>query len=107
MSESSNIAFQGGFTSGNPLLAGLHISIEPFPGWSLGVGAIMQYGGGEREESLGDLIDAFFNPSDDDNTGTDTRNSAIRSPLSRRDSCSATPCRSRCISSMPARTRRR
>jgi hypothetical protein len=30
----------------------------------------MQYGGGEREDSFGDLLDAFFNPSDNDNTGT-------------------------------------
>jgi hypothetical protein len=70
MSESSNIAFEGGYTSGNPRLAGLNLSIEPLPGWSLGVGRIMQYGGGERNDSLGDLIDAFFDPSGSDNTGT-------------------------------------
>ena len=70
MSESSNIAFGTGTTSGHPQLAGLHVSIEPFPGWSLGVNRIMQYGGGEREDSFGDLLDAFFNPSDEDNTGT-------------------------------------
>jgi Capsule assembly protein Wzi len=71
MSDSSNIAFQGGLTSGNPQLFGLHVSIQPLPGWSLGVSRIMQYGGGDREESLGEAIDAFFNPSDTDNTGTD------------------------------------
>jgi hypothetical protein len=49
----------------------LHLSVEPLPGWSLGVSRIMQFGGGEREDSLGDLVDAFFNPSDADNTGTD------------------------------------
>jgi hypothetical protein len=70
MSESSNIAVDGGTTSGEPQLAGLHLSIEPFPGWSLGVQRLMQYGGGERPDSLGDLFDAFFNPSDNDNTGT-------------------------------------
>ena len=70
MSESSNIAFEGGTTVGSPRLAGLHLSIEPFPGWSLGVGRIMQYGGGERSESFSDLFDAFFNPADNDNTGT-------------------------------------
>jgi hypothetical protein len=68
MSESSNIGFEAGTTSGNPQLAGLHLSIEPFPGWSLGVSRIMQYGGGEREDSFGDLLDAFFNPADYDNT---------------------------------------
>jgi len=70
MSESANIAFEGGTTVGKPQLAGLHLSIEPLPGWSLGVGRIMQYGGGERNDSFSDLIDAFFNPSDNDNTGT-------------------------------------
>jgi len=67
MSESSNIAFEGGTTAGHPQLAGLHLSIEPVPGWSLGLQRLMQYGGGEREDSLGDLLDAFFNPSDNDN----------------------------------------
>jgi hypothetical protein len=70
MSESSNIAFGSGTTSGHPQLAGLHLSIEPFEGWSLGVSRVMQYGGGEREDSFGDLLDAFFNPADNDNTGT-------------------------------------
>ena len=70
MSESSNIATSTGTTAGHPQLAGLHLSIEPFPGWSLGVGRIMQYGGGDREDSFGDLLDAFFNPADNDNTGT-------------------------------------
>src|SRR5262245_48506250 len=68
MSESANIGLNGGgTTSGHPQLAGLHLSIEPLPGWSLGVSRIMQYGGGEREDSFSDLLDAFFNPSDKDN----------------------------------------
>jgi hypothetical protein len=70
MSESSNIAFEGGTTAGHPQLAGLHLSIEPVPGWSLGVQRLMQYGGGEREDSFGDLLDAFFNPSEMDNAAT-------------------------------------
>ncbi len=72
MSESSNIRFEGRTTEGKPKLAGLHVSIEPFDGWSLGVTRVLQFGGGEREESLRDLFDAFFNPSEYDNTGTDT-----------------------------------
>jgi hypothetical protein len=71
MSESSNIAFAGGTTSGEPQLAGLHLSINPLPGWSLGVSRIMQYGGGERDDSLRDLLDAFFDPSGSDNLGSD------------------------------------
>lgn len=68
-SESANIAFEGGTTIGKPRLAGLHLSIEPLPGWSLGVGRILQYGGGDRDDSLRELFDAFFNPSDHDNAG--------------------------------------
>ena len=55
MSESSNIAFEGGFTSGNPLLGGIHVSIEPFDGWSFGVTRLLQFGGGDRDQSLGQL----------------------------------------------------
>jgi hypothetical protein len=70
MSESDDILFEGGITSGNPRLAGLHLSIEPVPGWSIGVNRLMQYGGGERgNDSFGDLFDALFRPSVYDNTG--------------------------------------
>jgi hypothetical protein len=68
MSNSSNIALGDGFTSGEPRLFGLHVSIQPLPGWSLGVSRVMQYGGGERNDSFGDMIRAFFDPSDYDNT---------------------------------------
>lgn len=68
-SESANIAFGTGTTMGKPRLAGLHLSIEPLPGWSLGVNRILQYGGGDRDDSLGELVDAFFNPSSRDNAG--------------------------------------
>lgn len=71
MSRSNRIGYQGGLTSGNPRLAGLHLSIEPFPGWSLGVNRLVQFGGGERDESFGDFLDALFRPSEVDNTGTD------------------------------------
>ena len=70
MSETSNIAFEGGFTSGNPQLAGMHLSIEPVPGWAIGFNRLMQYGGGERPDSFSDLLDAFFRPNEEDNTGT-------------------------------------
>jgi Capsule assembly protein Wzi len=70
LSASDRIAVPGGFTSGQPKLAGLHLSIEPVTGWSIGVNRIMQYGGGDRPDSLGDLLDAFFRPNQFDNTGT-------------------------------------
>jgi hypothetical protein len=81
MSESANIAFGTGTTAGHPQLAGLHLSIEPVAGWSLGVSRIMQYGGGEREDSFGDLLDAFFNPADRDNTATGDPNEEFGNQL--------------------------
>lgn len=71
LGESTDIAFGDRTTTGKPQLAGLHLSIQPLPGWALGVSRVMQYGGGEREDSFKDLIDAFFNPSDNDNAGAD------------------------------------
>jgi hypothetical protein len=71
MSESDQIGFEGGLTSGNPRLAGLHLSIEPVPGWSLGLNRLVQYGGGARDTSAGAFFDALFRPSKYDNTGTD------------------------------------
>ncbi len=70
MSSSSNISHLGALTAGHPRLAGLHLSIEPFPGWSLGVSRVLQYGGGSRPGSLGDLAEGLLDPSSD-NTGTD------------------------------------
>jgi hypothetical protein len=69
MSESNNIAVDTGLAVGTPRLAGVHLSVEPLPGWSLGVSRIMQYGGAGRTDSFRDLFDAFFNPSDNDNAG--------------------------------------
>ncbi|MGB8326723.1 MAG: capsule assembly Wzi family protein, partial [Steroidobacteraceae bacterium] len=68
MSQSDRIAFRGGFTSGKPRLAGVHLSMEPASGWALGVNRLMQYGGGARgHQSLHDLVNAFFNPGSFDN----------------------------------------
>ena len=71
MSESARIGFDGGFTTGKPKLAGLHFSIEPVPGWSLGINRLAQFGGGARSVSGSDFIDALLRPSQFDNTGTD------------------------------------
>jgi hypothetical protein len=69
MSESDQIvAEDGSLTAGNPRLFGLHVSIEPASGWSLGLSRLMQYGGGSRNDSFGDLLDAFFRPAEADNS---------------------------------------
>jgi hypothetical protein len=74
MSKSNNIAFEqpdGSFIlkSGNPLLFGTHLSIEPVSGWSFGISRLLQYGGAGRPESLSSLAKGFFNPSGADNIG--------------------------------------
>lgn len=68
MSHSDAIAFENRSTSGRPRLAGIHLSIEPVSGWSLGLNRLLQYGGGERGGSLSDLFNAFFDPGQYDNT---------------------------------------
>jgi hypothetical protein len=69
-SESANIAFGEGTTTGKPRVAGLHLSIEPLEGWSIGVSRLLQHGGGGREDSLSELFKAFVDPAGNDNTGT-------------------------------------
>jgi hypothetical protein len=69
MARSDRIAFQDRFTAGHPLLAGMHLAIQPAPGWSLAANRQFQYGGGERGgKGFRNLIKAFVNPSAFDNT---------------------------------------
>lgn len=68
LSKSDLIAFGGGYTSGNPRVAGLHVSIEPASGFSLAASRIVQFGGGERGgTSVGDFFDALVKPYESDN----------------------------------------
>lgn len=68
LSESDEIAFGDRFTSGRPRIAGLHVSIEPAPGYSLGASRLIQCGGGERSGCSGkDIFDALLNPYESDN----------------------------------------
>ncbi|MUH71328.1 capsule assembly Wzi family protein [Psychrosphaera haliotis] len=68
LSTSNRIRYQGEFIAGKPMLTGLHVSMSPFNGFTLAVNRILQSGGGERNNDLGDLIKAFFDPSGADNT---------------------------------------
>jgi len=67
MSRSDSIWDEGQFTSGHPLLAGMHLGIEPARGWSLGLTRQMQFGGGTRDSSPRSLLKAFFRPNHYDN----------------------------------------
>ena len=70
MAHSDQISFEGGLTSGRPELFGVSGSIEPMSGWAFGVNRLMQYGGGGRGgASVGDILEAFFDPTRYDNTG--------------------------------------
>ena len=64
MSRSDHILYDGVESSGSPRLFGAQLSIEPFPGWSLGVNRLLQYGGGlGMPTSTHFLLTDFFKPS--------------------------------------------
>jgi hypothetical protein len=60
----NNILYNGVASRGNPRLFSAQISIEPFPGWSLGVNRNLEYGGGSGlPDSARFLARDFFKPS--------------------------------------------
>jgi len=61
------INYQGVWHDGRPHLLGTHLSIEPLDGWKLGFNRIMQFGGGPRKVSVGDILKGFFDPAGNDN----------------------------------------
>jgi hypothetical protein len=59
-----NILYNGVVSSGSPRLFGTQVSIEPFPGWSIGVNRLLEYGGGGGlPGSARFLLRDFFKPS--------------------------------------------
>jgi len=59
-----NIDYNGVLSRGNPNLFVTQFSIEPFPGWSLGVNRLVEYGGGSGlPDSASFLVHGFFKPS--------------------------------------------
>jgi hypothetical protein len=64
MSRSDHIVWQDGYTSGNPLVAGVQLVAEPVSGWAFGLNRLVQYGGGARGgSSIHTLYHAFINPA--------------------------------------------
>jgi len=60
----NNILYNGVASRGTPHLFASQFSIEPFPGWSLGVNRLLQYGGGSGlPDSASFLLRDFFKPS--------------------------------------------
>lgn len=59
-----NINYLGVLSRGNPKIFTAQFSIEPFPGWSLGVNRLLQYGGGSGlPDSAHFLLHDFFQPA--------------------------------------------
>lgn len=79
MSHSNDIELTNGtLTSGNPKFGGLHLSIEPVSGWSLGAQRILVWGGGAAGgQSFKSLLKAFFNPSKAQSTGFGTQSQDV------------------------------
>ena len=59
-----NILYKGVYSRGNPRIFATQFSIQPFPGWSLGINRLLQYGGGSGlPDSASFLARDFFKPS--------------------------------------------
>jgi hypothetical protein len=59
-----NITFNGVMSRGDPKIFSMQLSIEPFPGWSLGFNRNLEYGGGSGlPDSAHALLTHFFKPS--------------------------------------------
>ena len=70
------ISYQGEWHDGRPHLLGTHISVELVEGWKMGFNRILQFGGGPRKVSVGDILNAFVDPASNDNSYTaEQRNS--------------------------------
>ena len=61
--SSQPISYNHIVRDGSPRLFGTQISIEPFPGWSLGVNRMLEYGGAELPSTPRFLVRDFFKPS--------------------------------------------
>ena len=67
LEETDGILFQGVRSSGSPGLFGVHVGIEPVPGFSIALNRVMQFGGDGRDKSLSTMLKAFFDPAGSDN----------------------------------------
>jgi Capsule assembly protein Wzi len=75
MSKSSKIELPvtGQLTTGYPKVAGLHLAFEPVPGWAISANRILIFGGGAAGgQSIGNIFQAFFNPSKAQSSGFGT-----------------------------------
>jgi Capsule assembly protein Wzi len=75
MSKSDKIELTDGqLTTGYPKIAGLHLGFEPVPGWSIAASRILIFGGGAAGgQSVGNVLQAFFDPSKAQSQGFGTQ----------------------------------
>lgn len=67
-----DVLYQGEYTGGNnPLIAGLHLSVQPTPWWTIGATRLLQFSGGKRPRDLETMFRAFLDPRGSDNVGED------------------------------------
>lgn len=56
---------------GNPILAGVHLSLSPVDGFAIGFNRLMQFGGADRDKSFSGFFNAFFNVKESENIGAE------------------------------------
>jgi len=65
------------FTRGYPKMGGIRLGIEPVSGWAVSLQRLLVWGGGAAGgQSLGNILDAFFNPARAQSTGFGSNPSA-------------------------------
>lgn len=69
LEEADGIVLGDEVFAGRPRHAGLHFSFTPLDFWTLGFNRTLQFGGGKREVSFSDVIEALFDPAGKDNVG--------------------------------------
>lgn len=73
-----NILYNDVASRGNPNLLGMEFSIEPFPGWSLGVNRLLEYGGGSGLPSSAHFVlHDFFKPNGANQNESNTQASYV------------------------------
>ncbi len=72
------ITYNGPIREGRPNLAGIHLSIEPVPGWSFGVNRVIEYGGGNGlPSSASFLLTDLVKPSGNNQNRSNTQASYV------------------------------
>ncbi|QJR80621.1 hypothetical protein CA267_007430 [Alteromonas pelagimontana] len=69
LEEVEEIRLGENYYHGSPRHGGIHLSFSPLDFWSIGINRTLQFGGGARSFSFGDVFEALLNPAGKDNVG--------------------------------------